>query len=321
MTMIAGVKRGFTLVELLVVITIIGILVSLLLPGVEAARKAARRVQCANNLHQIFLAYDNYLSNADPAVPFPVAGWSGALLPYLEGQSSMFVCPEHDKNQPSSLGADAPVLQLTRYGGPSGERDIPCTISPHCRMASGSYGVLPFTLDFEWSNPDEVGYDWNDCNIKFEATTTPGMVKATCTAVDNGGNIGTGTFLSVLVDSSGKTIWTVNPYDPAGANGLCAWAGGAVDYGMNNRADRFTQDSGKILIVEYQKLVADVVGPNATDIWADMMGARHDGMLHVLLGDGSVALRNPRDIDPGTPGLQPPTALQKQLWLPFLDSK
>lgn len=90
-------RQGFTLVELLVVIAIIGILVGLLLPAVQAAREAARRMQCSNNLKQLTLASLNYESTyqhfpARQAGTGTIQRWglrlraSGfiALLPYLE---------------------------------------------------------------------------------------------------------------------------------------------------------------------------------------------------------------------------------------------
>ncbi len=87
-------RSGFTLVELLVVIAIIGVLVGLLLPAVQAAREAARRMSCTNNLKQIVLATHNYESTISLLPPSgcinPLAtsngSWSihGRLFPYLE---------------------------------------------------------------------------------------------------------------------------------------------------------------------------------------------------------------------------------------------
>jgi prepilin-type N-terminal cleavage/methylation domain-containing protein len=83
-------RRGFTLVELLVVIAIIGVLVALLLPAVQAAREAARRSQCSNNLKQIGLAMHNYadVHKAFPPAAMTVGQHSATafvfVLPFIE---------------------------------------------------------------------------------------------------------------------------------------------------------------------------------------------------------------------------------------------
>src|SRR5437667_274460 len=96
--------RGFTLIELLVVIAIIAVLIALLLPAVQAAREAARRIDCTNNLKQLGLAMHNYhdsvgtfpigvmgirsptlyASVGDPTGTINRRTWAFMILPYLE---------------------------------------------------------------------------------------------------------------------------------------------------------------------------------------------------------------------------------------------
>src|SRR5210317_1846710 len=122
-------RRGFTLVELLVVIAIIGLLVARLLPADQAAREAARRASCQNNLKQIGIAVLNFESSmghmpAGSTVPGTSIGgpyystWTIDILPYMEEQSLYDIWV---KDEPLSGQANRILVQtpVTVYECPS----------------------------------------------------------------------------------------------------------------------------------------------------------------------------------------------------------
>ena len=164
-------RIGFTLVELLVVIAIIGILVGLLLPAVQAAREAARRMQCSNNLKQMGLAIHNHESTykympacekdlAAPDADNPygqTAVWGTLmhLLPYMEQNNIYNLVPIQrsyfdPKSLPAPFGTLAPaaVAPITTFICPSTPSNAPSDYGPYLQTAglgSGAPYILPRT--------------------------------------------------------------------------------------------------------------------------------------------------------------------------------
>ena len=124
-----------------------------------------------------------------------------------------------------------------------------------------------------------------------------------------------------VIDENGKTVFSYGSNAGPGASGYCPGPGMVTDYGINCLAYNFSNDSDKILVLEYGHAIALVVNPtdpgNVADVYSTLVALRVSprGTSNVLFGDGSVSGYTPQQIDPTV------AAIRLQKWLPEIYQK
>jgi prepilin-type N-terminal cleavage/methylation domain-containing protein/prepilin-type processing-associated H-X9-DG protein len=277
-------RRAFTLIELLVVIAIIGVLIALLLPAVQAAREAARRAQCANNLKQVGIAMHNYLTaigafppgwislpgpNGDNAGP----GWGWAALCLNQTEQSPlynsinFSLPiEVDANQTSRL------TRIAQYICPS-----------------DAYFLLQFTVVDDSTSSTTLGNpicdvgssDYVGCFGKGDVSDIPGR--------DRGEGIffrNRSVRIAEITDGTSQTLMAGEKHQIlARATWTGAVTRAAVPITFLQAESGLSPEGGDALVVSH---TGELDGPNSQPAHADQFWAQHPGGAQFLFADGSV---------------------------------